>query len=94
MNKYVVKVVHVFSNVIETDAASEEEARHNVLELLEKENNNQSFNNYYESTLPPEDWAVILKSDFDNIKAQVEKELKTNGVLEKANEETPNISEQ
>lgn len=91
MDKYVVKVVHVFSNLIETDAASEEEARHNALKLLE--NSDQQFKNYYESTLPPENWAVLLKSDFDNIKAQVEEELKTKELEEKANEEKPNIIE-
>jgi hypothetical protein len=87
MDKYVVKVVHVFSNVIEVDAASEEEARHNALQLIE--NSDQEFRNYYESTLPPENWAVLLKSDFDNIKAQVEEELKS----ESANEEKSNIIE-
>ena len=92
MDKYVVKVVHVFSNIIETDAASEEEARHNALELLE--NTDQEFKNYYESTLPPENWAVILKTDYDKIKAQVEEELKSGELTEKANEEAPNISEQ
>lgn len=92
MDKYVVKVVHVFSNIIETDAASEEEARHNALELLE--NSDQEFRNYYESTLPPENWSVILKTDYDKIKAQIEEELKNKQPEEKANEETPNISEQ
>lgn len=92
MDKYVVKVVHVFSNIIETDAASEEEARHNALELLE--NSDQEFRNYYESTLPPENWSVILKTDYDKIKAQIEEELKDKQPEEKANEETPNISEQ
>ena len=92
MDKYVVKVVHVFSNIVETDAASEEEAKHNVLELLQ--GSEQEFKNYYESTLPPENWSVILKSDYDNIKAQVEEELKAAGSAEKASEETPNISEQ
>lgn len=92
MDKYVVKVVHVFSNLIETEAASEEEARHNALELLE--NSDQEFRNYYESTLPTENWAVLLKSDFDNIKAQVEEEFKAKDLEEKANEEKPNISEQ
>jgi hypothetical protein len=91
MDKYVVKVVHIFSNIIETDAASEEEARHNALEILEK--SDEGFKNYYESTLPPENWAVILKTDYDKIKAQVEEELKAKNLSEKANEEVPNISE-
>lgn len=91
MNKYVVKVVHVFSNLIETDAASEEEAKHNAFEIVK--NSDQLFNNYYESTLPIDNWAVLLKSDFDNIKAQVEEELKVKGPEQKANEETPNIIE-
>ena len=91
MDKYVVKVVHVFSNIVEVDAASEEEARHNALQLIE--NSDQEFRNYYESTLPPENWAVLLKSDFDNIKAQVEEELKSEELAEKANEEKSNIIE-
>lgn len=91
MDKYVVKAVHIFSNLIETEAASEEEARHNALELLE--NSDQQFKNYYESTLPPENWAVLLKSDFDNIKAQVEEEFKAKEREEKASEEKPNITE-
>jgi hypothetical protein len=85
MDKYIVKVVHVFSNLVEVEAESEDDARHKALENVQ--NTKEELKNYYESTLPIENWAVIEKTEFDKIKAEVEEKIKA----KKSNEEEPNI---
>jgi len=91
MDKYIVKPVHIFSNLVEVEAGSEDDARHNALNKIQ--NDDEQYRNYYESTLPVENWAVIPKTEYDKIKAQVEEELKNKEALEKASEEKPNITE-
>lgn len=73
MNKYVVKVVHVFSNLVEVEASSEEGAREKAMEYISE---NNDLKNYYEATIPPENWHVIEKEEFDKIKAEVENTIK------------------
>lgn len=73
MDKYIVKPVHIFSNLIEVEANSEDDARHNALNKIQ--NDDERYKNYYESTLPIENWAVILKEDYEKIKAQVQEKL-------------------
>lgn len=85
MDKYIVKVVHMFSNLVEVEAESEDDARHKALENVQ--NTKEELKNYYESTLPIEHWAVIEKTEFDKIKAEVEEKIKT----ESTNQEEPNI---
>jgi DNA-directed RNA polymerase subunit L len=82
MEKYIVKPIHIFSNLVEVEANSEDDARHNALNKIQNDDNDdERYKNYYESTLPID----------DKIKAQVEEELKNKEALEKANEEAPNI---
>lgn len=73
MNKYVVKVTHVFSNLIETEASNEDEARKNAMELISTDG--VEFKNYYEATIPPENWNVISKEDFEKMKSDIENKL-------------------
>lgn len=85
MEKYVVKVIHMFSNLVEVDGTSEDDARHNALNKIQ--NSREEFKHYYESTLPVENWAVITKSDFEKVKEQVKEKL----IVESAKKEKSNI---
>lgn len=96
MNKYVVKVSSIFSNIIEVEAQDEEMARVKAREFLENRNedaenndNEKSVRHYYESTFPPEKWPVITQEKYNELKAEIEKSLEE--VSENANEEQSNI---
>ena len=66
--KYIVKVINVFSNLISVDANNEEEAKEKAKELLVNKPQGEEFEHLYESTLPSDHWAVITKEDFDKLK--------------------------
>lgn len=85
MNKYVVKVVHVFSNLVHVEASSEEDARQKAMEYISNDKTN--LKNYYEATIPPENWHVIEEEEFNKIKAEAEEKLK----VKSASEEKSNI---
>jgi hypothetical protein len=76
-NKYVVKVVNVFSNLIEVDANNEEEAKQKAKEVLLNQTEEQNIPLNYDATLPEEHWGVITKEEFDKLQAEVEAEQKT-----------------
>lgn len=89
MNKYVVKVSSIFSNIIEVEAEDEDMARVKAREFLEnrneKDGNNdgdQQIRHYYESTFPPENWPVITQDKYNELKEQVKSTI--------AGEEEPN----
>ena len=73
--KYIVKVINVFSNLIAVDANNEEEAKEKAKELLVNKPDGEEFQHLYESTLPPEHWAVITQEDFDKLKEDFQKSL-------------------
>ena len=73
--KYIVKVINVFSNLISVDANNEEEAREKAKELLVNKPDGEEFEHLYESTLPSDHWAVITKEDFDKLKEDFAKSL-------------------
>lgn len=73
--KYIVKVINVFSNLIAVDANNEEEAREKAKELLVNKPDGEEFEHLYESTLPSDHWAVITKEDFDKLKEDFQKSL-------------------
>lgn len=68
MEKYVVKVINVFSNLVPVEATSKEEAREKAKELLLNKETENKFQHIYENTLPPENWAVITQSEFDKMR--------------------------
>jgi hypothetical protein len=72
--KYVVKVVNVFSNLIEVDANNEEEAKQKAKEVLLSQTENDNIPLNYDATLPEEHWGVITKEEFDKLQAEVEAE--------------------
>ena len=73
--KYIVKVINVFSNLIAVDANNEEEAKEKAKELLVNKPQGEEFEHLYESTLPSDHWAVITKEDFDKLKEDFAKSL-------------------
>lgn len=78
MNKYVVKVSSIFSNIVEVDAEDEDMARikaKDFLESLEDQENPEKLRHYYESTFPPENWAVITQEKYNELKEQVKSEI-------------------
>lgn len=89
MNKYVVKVVNLFSNIVEVEAEDENGAREAAKANLVDSNNDEQFQHFYESTLPEEHWAVITKEKYEELKAEVEKSLEESSA--NTNEEASNI---
>jgi hypothetical protein len=79
MNKYVVKVSSIFSNIIEVEAENEDMARVKAQEYLENRNedeqNKDAIRHYYESTFPPEHWPVISQEKYEELKAEVAKSM-------------------
>lgn len=72
MNKYKVKVTHVFSEVIDISANNEEEAREKAKQYLHTE---EEMRASYEATLPPEHWAVVSQEQYDEMVKQFEAKL-------------------
>jgi hypothetical protein len=77
MNKYIVKVVNVFSNLVEVEANNEEEAKEKAKEVLMNQTEDQNVPLTYDATLPEEHWGVITKEEFDKLQAEVEAEQVT-----------------
>jgi hypothetical protein len=73
-NTYMVKIVNLFSVILEVEATSEEEARIEAHKEYTKnpEDHRKAF---YEATLPPNQWSVITKEKYEELKAQVEAEF-------------------
>lgn len=57
MNKYKVKVSHIFSEVLDIEAENEEAAKEIATKELEKESRDSKIE--YETTIPSEHWPVI-----------------------------------
>jgi hypothetical protein len=96
MKQYVVKVSSIFSNIIEVEAEDEDMARVKAREFLENidesEDKNESTRHYYESTFPQENWPVITKEKYNELKAEVAKSIEVGNVGEEegSNIITPN----
>jgi hypothetical protein len=73
MNKYKVKVTHLFSEVIDVEAETEEGARESAIQELQKED--RQIGPSYETTLPPEHWAVITAEKFEEMLKEFESKL-------------------
>jgi len=72
MEKYIVKVVNVFSNFVPVEAENEDDAREKAKELLLNNETENKFKHLYENTLPSENWAVIPQSEFERPRVRVE----------------------
>jgi hypothetical protein len=71
--KYKVKITHVFSEVIDFEAASEDEAREKAIAELKRED--REVKAAYETTLPPEHWPIISEEKYNEMVSQFEAEL-------------------
>lgn len=83
-NKYMVKIVNLFSSVVEVEAIDEEGARDEAHKVLQSGSSDLG-KAFYESTLPRENWAVITKEKYEEIKQQVESDLKNSKDIEGEN---------
>ena len=86
MNKYKVKITHVFAEIIDVEANNEEEARQLALENLQKDD--RELKAAYETTLPMEHWPVITEEKYNEMVAKIEAEL---AKQEEENKEPSNI---
>jgi hypothetical protein len=73
MNKYKVKVTHLFSEVIDIEAENEDEAKEKVKIVLQQEDRNAMPS--YETTLPSEHWPVITEEKYNEMVKDVEAKL-------------------
>jgi hypothetical protein len=95
MNKYVVKVSSIFSNIIEVEAEDEDMARAKAQEFLENrsenEENKESIRHYYESTFPPEHWPVITQEKYEELKSEVKKSMEAEELSQDSEDNSSNI---
>lgn len=90
MNKYVVKMVHVFSTIVEVDADSKESA----VDEAEKKFSSQSDQGsqiYYEATMDKKNWAVLTLEEYNELKEKIKQDLEKNPIEENSNVIQPNI---
>jgi FtsZ-interacting cell division protein YlmF len=73
MNKYKVKVTHVFAEVLDVEADNEEDAKSKVHDQLQ--NQERSAMPHYETTLPSEHWRVITEEKYNEMIKKFEAEL-------------------
>lgn len=74
MNKYKVKVAHMFSELIDVEANSPEEAKEKAKDVLR--DHNRDSDPSYETTIPPEHWPVITEEEYNAILKEYEAEIK------------------
>jgi len=73
MNKYKVKVVHMFYEILDIEAENEESARNLALDIVQQD----TFNSkpQYENTIPAEHWAVISEEEYNKMLKDFEAKL-------------------
>jgi hypothetical protein len=86
MNKYKVKVAHVFSELIDVEAETPEQAKEKAEEILKDQNRDSDPS--YETTIPPEHWPVITEEEYNAILKAYEAEI---GETVETNKEESNI---
>lgn len=69
--KYMVKVMNLFSNLIEVEAKDSDDARQKAKEIITNKKEDEDFPLFYEVTIPDEHWGVIEKEEFDRIQAEI-----------------------
>jgi hypothetical protein len=87
MNKYKVKITHVFSEVLDIEAANEDEAKQKAIDTLKDENYQGAP--HYETTIPAEHWAVISEDQYNEMVKQFKEKMEQKE--EDSNIITPNI---
>jgi hypothetical protein len=79
MNKYKVKVIHVFNELLDVEAESPEQAQEKAKDLLVSEGYQGAPQ--YETTIPPENWPVITQEEFDKIVAEHAKQQEPSNII-------------
>jgi Leu/Phe-tRNA-protein transferase len=87
MNKYKVKVTHLFAEVIDIEAESPEEAKQKIAELIQKEDFQSQPQ--YETTIPSEHWKVITEEEFQKIVKSFAEEIQKEQNKKESNIITP-----
>jgi|LakMenE18May11ns_1017448.scaffolds.fasta_scaffold9746897_2 hypothetical protein len=87
MNKYKVKVTHLFAEIIDIEAENQEEAKQKVAELLQKEDFKSQPQ--YETTVPPEHWRTITEEEFQKLVQSFAEEMQKEQNKEPSNIITP-----
>ena len=86
MNKYKVKIHHVFSEVLDIEADSEDHARE--LASIELQKPEYKSGASYETTIPVDQWPVITEEKYNEMVETIKEEL---AKQEEANKEPSNI---
>jgi hypothetical protein len=73
MNKYKVKISHLFSEIVSVEAENEEEAKQKAKALVQDEKYNAQP--HYETTIPPEHWVAITEEKFNEMVEKLKEEL-------------------
>ena len=73
MNKYKVKISHLFSEILDVEAQDEQGARTKAQEILKEQGRQAELN--YEATIEEENWPVITEEQFQDMMQKAEAEL-------------------
>lgn len=80
MNKYKVKVIHIFNELLEVEAESPESAQEKARDILIGDDYQGAP--AYETTVPPENWPVITEEEFNKLVAkQTEQEKEPSNII-------------
>ena len=66
-----VKVMNLFSNLIEVEATDSDDARQKAKEIITNKKEGEDLPLFYEVTIPDEHWGVIEKEEFERIQAEI-----------------------
>ena len=89
MNKYVVKLSHVFSTITEVEAENKEGAVEAAEKWFLAEETRDDSKLFYEGTMDKKNWAVLTVEEYERLKAEVKAGLE-NKQEESSNIITPN----
>jgi Leu/Phe-tRNA-protein transferase len=87
MNKYKVKVTHLFAEIVDIEAESPEDAKEQVVKLIQKEDFQSQPQ--YETTLPSEHWKVITEEEFQKLIQSFAEDMEKEQNKEESNIITP-----
>lgn len=85
MNKYVVKLTHVFSTITEVEGANKEDALDAAEKWFVETTSKEDAKLFYEGTMDKKSWAVLTLEEYEELKEKIKQEL------ENKKEENSNI---
>lgn len=75
MNKYVVKLSHVFSTITEVEAENKEGAIEAAEKWFVSEDTRDDSKLFYEGTMDKKNWAVLTVEEYESLKSKIKEEL-------------------